>query len=144
MAEKNLSHRFVDRMRKYGHVQRVENLIGVGICDINLCIRGTESWVELKQLPNWPRDPDAIVKVDHYTPQQRNWQRARGSAGGRVYVFIQIGGDFLLFSWSVAIATLGLSPRAVLDAGALLHSSTFPEEELLREFTSKVPYKSTT
>lgn len=150
MAEKDLWKNYRDHMRKYGHLQRIENMVGVGVCDISQCLRipgstrGVESWVELKQLPSWPRDPEAIVKVDHYTPQQRNWQRARGQAGGRVYVFIQIDKDFLLFSWTVAVATLGLSPRAVLEAGALLRATSFPERELMREFTALTPYKSTT
>ncbi len=31
-----------------GHVNRVENIVGVGIPDVNICHNGIETWVELK------------------------------------------------------------------------------------------------
>jgi hypothetical protein len=145
MAEKNLAHCFRDHMRKHGHVQRIENAVGTGMCDVNICIAGTESWVELKQLDNWPVKADTLVLVPHYTPQQRNWQRARAQAGGRVYVLLQVDTFYLLLPWYAAVSQLGKCTRDVLLANALLHAvGRFPEAELLTEFTSITPYKSMT
>lgn len=144
MSEKNTWTAFRENLSKYGHLQRIENMVGVGMCDVNVCIRGTESWVELKQLDAWPVKPDTLVLLPHYTPQQRVWQRRRGEAGGRVYVLLQVGSEYALFGWAQAVAVLGRVSRSILLRNALLYEKGFPTAALLREFTSITPYSTLT
>ena len=56
---------------------RVENPIHPGTPDVNLVGR----WIELKCIPAWPVRDTTVVRIPHYTPQQRVWLYRRTSAG---------------------------------------------------------------
>lgn len=97
-------------MRKHmvGHVVRLENQVGVGQPDVNGCALGTDWWMELKCIDAFPKRPATVVKVNHFTPEQRVWIHNRHQAGGRVFVFVRVGkDDFYLFNGISAAQGVG-------------------------------------
>lgn len=89
---------------------RIENSAGLGTPDVN----HIHGWLELKWIPDWPRRPETVVRLDHYTPEQRAWHMRRTHAGGRVHVLLGVGGASLLLWGDVAAQHLGRVPRGEL------------------------------
>lgn len=72
---------------------RVENLVDAGCPDVNY----TGGWIELKNVPKWPKRPNTLVRIDHYTDQQRLWLLRRWKAGGRAFLVVQVDRSWFLF-----------------------------------------------
>lgn len=103
MAERELNKRIRSALHGFDP-RRVENgVIGPGTPDINF----TGGWIESKWLPAWPARASSIVKVPKYTRKQRAWHVKRRSAGGLVWVVIEIGSDVLVFDARDAALGLG-------------------------------------
>lgn len=82
---------------------RIENLVEPGTPDVNY----RDGWIELKYIPAWPKRAETMVKIDHYTPQQRAWAIRRGHVGGKVSLLLVVGDEWLLFSGKDAAYWLG-------------------------------------
>lgn len=83
---------------------RVENHIIPGMPDVNY----VDGWLELKYLAEWPKKADTIVRLEHFTSQQRVWIMKRAEAGGLVFVILKVGQrEWLLFDGRVAVRLLG-------------------------------------
>lgn len=97
---------------------RVENPIHPGTPDVNLA-NGT--WLELKALHAYPKREGSIVKIPHYTPQQRVWIYRRHKFGGRVHLVLEIAdeSEWLLFGAEFAARHVGRVPRFDLVEGAM-------------------------
>lgn len=135
--EKDLSATFMKQMKRYGHVTRVENMIGSGYPDIDYCIRGSAGKVESKWRLRWPRDPADVVTLDHFTNQQRLWIRDRHLSGGRIFVSLEVEkpvATYLLLPGEWARLRLGVdATRAEIEGAALaLGVGKFPVEDFLR------------
>jgi hypothetical protein len=83
-AESTLRRELCKRVRGAGgHAQPIEDALSSGVPDVNTCINGVESWVELK--------------TGHkLSTEQRKWLAARARAYGRVFVLQQSGKRLLL------------------------------------------------
>lgn len=99
---------------------RVENPAHPGTPDVSWCMNGIEGWLELKHLPHWPKRADTIVRIDHFTPQQRVWLRRRHLAGGRVHLLLKAEAEWLLFTGIVAANHVGKLPREELREKAIM------------------------
>ncbi len=97
------------------HAVSVENPACPGTPDVNY----VEGWLELKQLPRWPAGEDTIVRVPHFTPQQRIWISQRAKRGGAVHVLVQIGKEWLLLPGPAAATMLGRATREALRQSAV-------------------------
>jgi hypothetical protein len=84
------------------HLIRIEDRCGIGVPDVNGCYRSTEFWCELKHLDAFPKRTTTVVKIHHYTAEQRLWLRKRGQVGGKVWLLAQVGKEVFLFDWQVA------------------------------------------
>lgn len=101
---------------------RVENALGsgTGTPDVNY----VGGWIEDKYLPAWPKKANSIVRVRHYTPEQRAWHIKRCNAGGRVHVVIEVAGEWFVFDGRTAAANLGVHwTRYDMGAFTLLYMS---------------------
>ncbi len=76
--------------------QRHEEKFASGIPDVSFGAAGVGGWIELKVLPKWPA-LDKPVKIEHLTPQQKNWLWLRGNAAGRCWLLLKIQKEWLLF-----------------------------------------------
>lgn len=104
-----------DILRPLGHVIRVENVVGSGTPDVNYCINGAEGWIELKHLPSWPKNKASVVRIPHKRlfKVQCAWLHARSVIGGRSWLFVQVGTDYILFNGTCAL----LIERGLTRAG---------------------------
>lgn len=114
MSEQTMRQRVVRGLRSLDAIS-VENSARAGTPDVNY----VEGWIELKQLPRWPREEDAIVLCRHFRVGQRVWIKRRARAGGRVHVLLQVGRDWLLLPGAEAAEELGRVSRARLEEMAV-------------------------
>lgn len=99
-------------MKLHGHFDRIENMVGSGMPDVTYCVRGAEGFIELKQIKEWPKRPETVVAIEHYTSQQRIWARQRIAAGGRVWLMLEVvrpRPTYLVFSSDWSRIHLGVS-----------------------------------
>lgn len=93
---------------------RVENPACPGTPDVNI----TTGWIELKQLVDWPKKRKTIVRVPHFTPQQRVWLLRRQLAGARAWVLLRVGEnastEWILLAGQDAAKQLGRCTREML------------------------------
>jgi hypothetical protein len=108
---------------------RVENLVQVGTPDVNY-VRG---WVELKYLPGWPVR-GGIVKIEHFTPQQRVWIIRRTMAGGRVSLMLKVAEEWLLFSGPRAAKYVGKVVKEDLYVYCTVRWLSKPTKEELQKW----------
>ena len=89
---------------------RVENPIHPGTPDVNLC---DGRWIELKCIPGWPVRVTTVVRIPHFTPQQRvflyrRWRYAPGST--LLLLEVMSERQWLLFDGDVAAKIVGRVP----------------------------------
>jgi hypothetical protein len=97
---------------------RVENPIHPGTPDVNFC---TGMWMELKCIPGWPPRESNLVRIPHFTPQQRVWLYKRWKyAPGSTTLLLEVRAaqEWLLFDGDVAAKIVGKSPEAEHRKGA--------------------------
>lgn len=83
-------------MRKMGtswDAQSHEDKYSLGIPDLSFGARGVNGWIELKQIPTWPKLEHGLAKPDKYTSIQLNWLRNRNKKGGHCFVMVKVGKD---------------------------------------------------
>ena len=113
--ESTMRSNVLEILRKEGLDARpVENPIDPGFPDVEY-IGGV---IELKACSGWPARASTPLRIDHYSWEQRIWQSRRWRKGGTVFVLIQVGSEFLLFTGNVASEVLGLVPQAELRTHA--------------------------
>lgn len=91
-----------------GHVNRVENIAGSGIPDVNICHNGIETWVELK-----------VAKGNYllFEWSQLSWFKNRGQEKGRVKIVAKDKEDIIIAD---ADNILRCEPRRKVKAGILI------------------------
>lgn len=92
------------------HAISVENPCLPGTPDVNY----VEGWVELKCVEKWPKREDTILRLDHFTPQQKLFLRKRWAKGGNAFLLLQVEQDWLLFDGPTAAEVVGCSTKATL------------------------------
>lgn len=111
----------------------VENGVLPGTPDVEF-IGG---WVELKSVESWPKRADTPLRLPHFNPEQRAWLRRRCRRGGKAWLLLRVGREWLLFRGDQAADILGMSTRAETLAAAQCHWPTTPTDaELLAVFSS--------
>jgi hypothetical protein len=107
---------------------RIENSCELGTPDVNgrvaWCV---DWWIELKYSKAWPKRPRTVVRLEHFTREQKQWLVDRGKVGGCCGVLWQVGSEYLFFDWRAA-PYLGTLTRAELYECALWHGKSLGEE----------------
>lgn len=116
MSEKSQRQAVLKRLKDF-HAIPVENPVHAGTPDIN-CSLG---WIELKWLRRWPKSPDDIVRIPHFTPRQRRWLRKRWNTDQRAWLLLQCGREWLLFDGAYAAQYVGCMTRRELINVCLKH-----------------------
>jgi len=119
-SERSLYKTINKNMKSYWEVQRVENLVGPGTPDLYYTLnKESTGWIELKYLESWPTHGSTVVRINHYTPQQRNWIKRFGSNGANVFLLLQVEKDYLIFDWEEAAIHVGNYPEFELRLVAI-------------------------
>ena len=122
---------------KYLDPQRIEDRVSLGIPDVDLAIGN----IELKFLAEWPKRPGTLIRIPHFTPEQRGWLIRRCQAcrlaGLRInaWLLLRVGmvdpNEWLLFNGDVAAACIGTATQAQLRAVAVFRSIGIPGAKIL-------------
>lgn len=124
-----MRRRVLDALRTL-HAFAVENSALPGTPDVNY----VEGWIELKQLPKWPKvGEDRNILLPHFTPQQRLFMLQRHRHHGKVWLMLKVGRDeWFLFRGKVAAEHVGRCTRAQLIEHAARHwPKGLNEQELI-------------
>lgn len=126
-SEREMRQRVVGALRPL-HAVSVENGVGVGTPDVNYA----HGWIELKSVERWPKDPAGVLRVEHFTPAQRIWLRARQQAGGLSWLLLKVDRDWLLFRGDAAAETVGVSDRwTLIERASKVWTGGLDEGDLL-------------
>lgn len=115
MSESNLWAKLRTNMvgTYWSEATRHEDKLSRGIADVSFCQEGRHGWMELKWVADWPARDSTIIRIPHYSTEQKAFLDIKGKAGGNTWLFLQIGSDHLLFDFQAA-QTVGDVPKAEL------------------------------
>lgn len=100
-----------------------------GIPDVNY----VQGWIELKCLRGWPVREKTIVKVKHFTADQRAFLRVRWAAGGKTFLLLKVAKEWLLFTGPVAAKSIHYVNRQKLYEICVSRWTRLPRNEELRK-----------
>jgi hypothetical protein len=106
---------------------RVENPIHPGTPDVNLA---NGWWIELKCILRCPVRAGTLLRIDHFTQQQRVWLYRRWKyAPGSTYLLLEVRADrqWLLFDGDIAAKVVG---RATVAGHRVNAHAVLGEHEL--------------
>ncbi len=84
-------------------LDRIENVVVTGMPDINMCIGGTEVWIEQKSPKEPKRSTTALFGSNHKVSQeQANWMLRQRKAGGKCYFLISTDKRWMLIGGFLA------------------------------------------
>jgi hypothetical protein len=132
-GEQSLNDRICAALGGWNPV-RIEDMYSTGIPDINFA----DGWIESKDVPaaRAPKRSLTVLRLPHYTPKQRAWHVRRHTAGGKIYVALEVARRFYLFRAVNAAQHLGIDWTMFdLEKNALTTSEPF-DGLSLRKFLS--------
>ena len=108
-SEKRAKRTVMAALKDYAPMA-LENEATRGAADI-ICSLGC---LEIKRLKAWPKHADAVVRVPHWTPQQKAWHSIQSRAGMSTFVLVFCEEDVLLLEGVDAVRCLGYVCKARL------------------------------
>ena len=98
MSEKNTYNLFKKGIEgKAVRIDRIENVRVDGMPDVNVCVEGIESWVEIKSPKEPVRINTPLFGSNHKLSQaQLNWFMRQAQAGGKAFILIRSDKRMLL------------------------------------------------
>lgn len=108
MSEQTMRQRVIKALHGLDPMS-VENPVNPGTPDVNY----VDGWIELKWLRSWP-EPNNPVTIRHFTRQQRVWLKRRHMRGGRAWLLLQVGHEWLLFDGETAADFVGTVTKSKL------------------------------
>lgn len=97
-------------------LDRVENVLVSGVPDINMCIGGTEVWIEQKSPKEPKRSTTPLFGSNHKVSQeQANWMLRQRKAGGRCYFLISTDKRWMLVGGFLADKLNSMTVGEILD-----------------------------
>jgi len=90
MSEKDDKAKFRDKcLSPLDRYNCIENIIGQGMPDVNVCVLGVDSWIEFKS-PKEPKKPATPLFGSNHklSQEQKNWHLTQRNAGGISWVLI--------------------------------------------------------
>lgn len=117
MSEKNDYQTFLSNVRRgRDRIDRVENMTGDGMPDVNYCIEGVEGWIEFKSPKEPKRDSTPLFGSNHRVRQsQMNWHLRQRQAGGVSYILISTDRRWLLIDGKQADEINDLTTQQLTD-----------------------------
>lgn len=97
-------------------LKRLENKLGSGLPDVFYCSKGVSGFLELKHLKGWPVREETTTALG-ISAAQKLWLWELHDAGGKGFVFVRIGEEWLLIP---VCAGLGEATRAEWMSRAIL------------------------
>lgn len=106
MSESKMWATLRDNIGTHWEAERIENRLNTGTPDVAYSMRKVHGWIELKFMPDSPRRIDKPLKIEHFTPDQRNWLHKHGTRGGHCFILLRVGrepvSEWLMFDHTLA------------------------------------------
>lgn len=108
----------------YWDAQRHEDVLAQGLPDVSFGCAGRNGWIELKYIEAWPKKEDTIVRIKHFTPQQKAWLLRRQKMGGCCWLLLRVGAtnDWLIFHPLKARFVGDMTEQEMFNAAAFIWS----------------------
>lgn len=143
MSEDALWTRTRNHLGPLGRLVRIETPTELGVPDICYLLRRYPKvdpvcgWLELKHVPEWPKRPGTVFRIDKLTLEQVNWHTHWALAGGRVSTLLQVANDLVVLDFRLLAQVFGgQHTRATLLASSpLVSPRIFPTAELVKWLT---------
>jgi len=120
-SESGLWKTLSKRMKKEWVADRIECVSLAGVPDVYFTTNsGIMGWLELKYAHEWPKRQNTVLRLNHFTTEQRNWIRKHGKQGARVFLLLQVDRDYLLFSHSEC-NVVGKTSKRILFRNSIGH-----------------------
>lgn len=87
-------HKILRKLHPSADWLRVETWTQPGVFDSNACYKGTEVWVELKQVPLPKRKATLICPKVRLA--QIIWEKRRRTMGGRTFIALMVGSSLYI------------------------------------------------
>ena len=71
-------------------------------------------WIEYKFQIDWPKRTETVLKVKNFKKEQKLWILLHGRLTGRVFFFIKIGKDYLIYDCIAAQKVGSLTKRGMM------------------------------
>lgn len=105
-------------------LSKIETRIGssnIGVSDCAYSCSGRHGWIEFKYQKEWPKRRDTIVRLKHFTRNQKQFLYRHGKHGkGGCFLFLHIEDQILVFDWRV-VHYIGKLNRMELETLAVLN-----------------------
>jgi hypothetical protein len=116
------------KMAPHWQADRHEDKLNLGVADVSFAMNGCwHGWMELKHIHEWPKRASTVVRIDHFTHEQRLWLRLKGEAAGNTWLLLNVGdarGEWLLFNWR-KLPLVGVVTRSELYDHCVLQMKGF-------------------
>jgi hypothetical protein len=139
MSEQKDYKKFKDYVTVYGdRIDRIENVMVLGMPDVNYCAEGTEAWIEIKS----PKEPKKAITPlfgsNHkLSIDQKNWFLRQKKAGGIGLILIATDKRWILMDGCIYADYLNEYPVSALCEYSIWNNTIpFPKTtytELRRE-----------
>jgi hypothetical protein len=90
MSEKSAYLKYRKAIKVFkDRIQRIENLMIIGMPDVNQCLEGCECWIEIKSPKEPKRSTTPLFGSNHkVSTEQKNWFLDQKNAGGVGWLLI--------------------------------------------------------
>jgi len=101
--EQNLADAVKKNLKPRGLlIQRLEDVSASGLPDAAYWGKGMDGagFIEFKQEREWPKRHSTVIRLKHFTPQQKAWMQMNGPYIKKVFLLLRISTTFMLFPWT--------------------------------------------
>lgn len=133
MSERTAYNRFKLMVMLPGdRLDRIENMAGTGMPDVNGCFEGSEFWIEIK---NPRKEPvrkllTPLFGSNHRLSQdQKNWFKRQDKAGGKGFVYIRSETFCALLPGNIADDINKMTICEIIHNAIWSHKVPVPAEE---------------
>lgn len=102
-SEKKFIKHISSIMGKSWILLKIETRIGSsypGVADCAYSCSGRHGWIEFKYQAEWPKRSATIVRLKHFTKDQKRFLYNHGKHGkGGCFLFLQVADDVLIFDY---------------------------------------------
>jgi hypothetical protein len=106
-------------MQPRDRIDRIENVVGTGMPDVNLVLSGVELWIEIKSPMEPKKDNTTLFGSNHPLSQdQMNWFKRQMRAGGKAFVYIDTDKHRILINGTWADRINTMTVQELLDEAA--------------------------
>jgi len=125
--EKKLIETIHKIMKNEWTTDAVENLRGQGFSDYVFSCHSRHGFIEFKHRPKWPKRPDTIVTIDHYTKWQKAFLYRHGKHGnGGAFLCLQVERDVMFYNYHASQIIGNITKTPMMSVNLCTYTFNLP------------------